>query len=77
MKTYESELTGFLRSLKAEHPQIEASQREGRALWWDRFPDAEEQQRWQASRVRQSAYVYYTPAPPAPPPGAATPASGS
>lgn len=58
-KQYESELTGFLRSLKQSRPQIEAKQREGRALWWDRRPDPDEQQRWQASRVRQSAYVYY------------------
>ncbi len=74
MKPYESELTAFLRSLKAQRPQIEARQREGRALWWDRFPDAEQQQRWQASRVRQPAYVYYAPEAPPPP---ATPASGS
>ncbi len=74
MKAYESELTGFLRALKTERPQIEARQREGRALWWDRFPDAEQQQRWQAARVRQSAYVYYAPEPPKAP---ATPASGS
>jgi hypothetical protein len=58
-KAYESELTGFLRSLKQSRPQIEGTQREGRALWWDRRPDADEQQRWQASRVRQGAYVYY------------------
>ena len=58
-KGYESELTGFLRSLKQEKPQIEAKQREGRALWWDRRPDPEDLKRWQASRVRQGAYVYY------------------
>ena len=31
-KGYESELTVFLRSLKESRPQIEAKQREGRAL---------------------------------------------
>lgn len=56
---YESDLTGFLRSLKQDRPQIEAKQREGRALWWDRHPDPDDLQRWQASRVRQPAYVYY------------------
>lgn len=59
MKAYESELTGFLRTLK-EQPQIEAHQREGRALWWDKQLDADELRRWRESRVCQSAYVYYT-----------------
>jgi hypothetical protein len=58
-KNYESELTGFLRSLKEEKPQIESKQREGRALWWDRRPDPDDLKRWQASRVCQGAYVYY------------------
>jgi hypothetical protein len=58
-KAYESELTGFLRALKQDRPQIEDKQREGRALWWDRRPDPDDLQRWQASRVRQGAYVYY------------------
>ena len=62
-KGYESELTGFLRSLKQDRPQIEALQREGRALWWDRRPDPDDLQRWKASRVRQGAYVYYPPEP--------------
>jgi hypothetical protein len=58
---YESELTAFLRSLKQSRPQIEAKQSEGRALWWDRRPDPDDQRRWQASRVPQGAYVYYDP----------------
>ena len=63
MAAYESELTVFLKSLKRERPGIEARQREGRALWWDRFPDADLLRRWQEARVRQSAYVYYSAAP--------------
>jgi hypothetical protein len=63
MAQYESELTGFLRKLKQEKPQIETQQREGREMWWDRYPDADAQQRYQASRVRQGAYVYYAPQP--------------
>jgi hypothetical protein len=62
-KNYESELTGFLRSLKQQKPQIEAKQREGRALWWDKRLDADELQRHRASAVPQSAYVYYAPEP--------------
>jgi hypothetical protein len=63
-KGYESELTGFLRSLKQQKPQIEAKQREGRALWWDKRLDPDELQRHRASAVHQSAYVYYAPEPP-------------
>lgn len=65
-KTYESELTGFLRSLRKTHPGLERRQAEGRALWWDRKLDPDDLQRWQASQVRQPAYVYYPAAPPAP-----------
>jgi uncharacterized protein DUF3460 len=63
MATYESELTKFLRTMKQSRPGLEDRQREGRALWWDRHPDPDDLQRWQASRVRQSAYVYYAPEP--------------
>ena len=59
MKAYESELTGFLRTLKQERPQIDELQREGRALWWDKDLDADQLARWKDSRVRQSPYVYY------------------
>ena len=61
MAQYESELTGFLRKLKQEKPQIEASQREGREMWWDCHPDPDDLRRWQASSVHQGAYVYYAP----------------
>jgi hypothetical protein len=69
-KGYESELTGFLRSLKQSRPQIEAKQREGRALWWDRQPDPDDLQRWKQSQVRQGAYVYYPQQPAKPVEGA-------
>ena len=70
MAAYESELTGFLRTLVKNKPEIENKQREGRALWWDKQLDLDQLQRWQASRVRMTAYVYYAPEPaevPAPP----------
>jgi len=62
MAAYESELTGFLRTLRA-NPGVADRQREGRALWWDRPTDPEDQQRWDAARVRASAYQYYPPLP--------------
>lgn len=56
---YESEATLFLKSLKQQNPNLEQSQREGRALLWDKEPvDLDTQERNKASRVQQQAYVY-------------------
>ena len=56
---YESDLTQFLKALKQERPALEAEQRQGRALLWDKTPiDLEERQRAEASRVAQKPYVY-------------------
>lgn len=56
---YESEATLFLKDLKEKNPNIEQSQREGRALLWDKEPiDLDTQERNKASRVKQQAYVY-------------------
>ncbi|CAG9177614.1 DUF3460 domain-containing protein [Cupriavidus respiraculi] len=59
MATYESDLTQFLKALKQERPALEAEQRQGRALLWDKAPiDLDERQRAEASRVAQKPYVY-------------------
>jgi Protein of unknown function (DUF3460) len=56
---YQSELTEFLSTLKQKNPELEAQQRAGRARLWDLPPtDLDTQERLQASRVRQKAYVY-------------------
>ncbi len=56
---YESEATLFLKNLKQQNPNIEQSQREGRAMLWDREPvDLKTQERNKESRVKQQAYVY-------------------
>ena len=56
---YESEATLFLKDLKQQIPNIEQSQREGRALLWDREPlDLDTQERNRVSGVKQQAYVY-------------------
>ena len=56
---YESEATNFIKNLKQANPKLEQSQREGRALLWDKAPlDLDTQQRNQESRVAQQAYVY-------------------
>jgi hypothetical protein len=59
MAIYESELTGFLRTLKKQHPEIDEQQREGRALWWDRKSDPEDVDRWEKARPERTSYVYY------------------
>ncbi|MFZ6844327.1 DUF3460 family protein [Undibacterium sp. RuTC16W] len=56
---YESEATQFIKSLKQANPALEQSQRDGRALLWDKAPtDLDTQQRSKESRIEQQAYVY-------------------
>lgn len=56
---YESEATQFINSLKQSNPKLEQSQREGRALLWDKAPlNLEEQRRLAESKIGQQAYVY-------------------
>ncbi len=55
---YHSEVTQFIDGLKAARPDLEAQQRAGRALLWDKHLDRSLQSEWQAARVRQKAYVY-------------------
>ena len=59
-KPYKSELTSFIEELKAKKPALEAEQRAGRALLWDREPDRAAQAEWREARVPQQAYVYQT-----------------
>lgn len=59
MAMYESEITQFLKQLKQERPSLDAEQRDGRAILWDKAPiDLEERGRANASRVPQKPYVY-------------------
>ena len=57
---YESEHTRFMRELFQKKPALADEQRKGRAIWWDRELDREEQERYAQSRVNQTAYVYQT-----------------
>lgn len=57
---YQSDITKFLNDLKQQRPTLDEEQRRGRALLWDKQPlDLEERTRQQASRVKQTPYVYY------------------
>lgn len=58
MAPYVSDITRFLRDLQQNDPSIEAGQREGRAIFWDRHLDPDLYQRFRQSRVPQPAYVY-------------------
>jgi len=59
-KPYKSEVTTFIEELKAKKPTLEAEQRAGRALLWDRNLDRREQADWENAAVRQQPYVYQT-----------------
>ncbi len=59
-KPYKSEVTSFIEELKAKKPTLEAEQRAGRALLWDRALDRIQQADWQDAQVPQQAYVYQT-----------------
>lgn len=59
MPMYESEITRFLRDLKAKNPQIEELQRKNRATWWDRPQDLETQREFEGAEVQQPSYVYF------------------
>lgn len=59
-KPYKSEVTTFIEELKAKKPTLEAEQRAGRALLWDRSLDRSAQAEWQDAEVPQQPYVYQT-----------------
>jgi hypothetical protein len=58
MAIYESEHTRFMREFMAQRPGLAQEQKKGRALWWDRKPDQEEDHRNEASKIKMQAYVY-------------------
>jgi hypothetical protein len=59
-KPYKSEITSFIEQLKAQRPTLEAEQRAGRAIWWDRAQDREALSDWRDAKVAQRPYVYQT-----------------
>ena len=68
---YQSDATQFIQQLKAERPELEARQRAGRALLWDKNVDQNSLVTARADRVPQKPYVYQTDV--VPKPGLATP----
>jgi hypothetical protein len=59
-RDYRSETTNFINELKTARPELEAQQRHGRALLWDKNVDLTEQADNRAAQVKQKAYVYGT-----------------
>ncbi len=57
---YQSETTLFIEQLKAQKPQLEAQQRQGRELLWDRQVDRTAWNDYRAAEVAQQPYVYQT-----------------
>lgn len=55
---YSSEITQFIDQLKTDQPDLEARQRAGRSIWWDKSVDRAAQADWRDARVAQKPYVY-------------------
>lgn len=57
---YKSEITQFIDELKTGKPGLEAEQRAGRALLWDKAVDRGAWGDYRAGEVAQKPYVYQT-----------------
>ncbi len=57
---YESDTTQFIQRLKAEKPELEAQQRQGRELLWDKLLDRMAWRSYRQAEVPQKPYVYQT-----------------
>lgn len=57
---YKSDTTQFIDQLKAQKPELEAGQRAGRALLWDKNVDRGAWSEFRAGQVPQQPYVYQT-----------------
>ena len=59
-KAYTSDVTSFIDTLKANKPTLEAEQRQGRALLWDKRIDRDAPAEYADAQVAQQPYVYQT-----------------
>lgn len=57
---YESEITRFITELKHKKPELEAQQRQGRELLWDKAVDRSAWREYRDAEVAQKPYVYQT-----------------
>jgi Protein of unknown function (DUF3460) len=59
-KAYTSDVTSFIAEMKIKKPTLEAEQRQGRALLWDKPVDRDAQADYGGAKVAQQPYVYQT-----------------
>lgn len=57
---YQSDVTQFIAQLKAKDPELEAKQRQGLALLWDKTVDRSAWSEFRQAEVAQKPYVYQT-----------------
>ncbi|MBS7806347.1 DUF3460 family protein [Variovorax sp. PCZ-1] len=57
---YRSDATDFITDIKRARPELDAQQRAGRALLWDKNVDRSQLADTSAATVKQQAYVYQT-----------------
>ena len=57
-KPYKSDVTQLIDELRAKKPTLEAEQRAGRALLWDKPIDRAALAEYKQARVPQQPYVY-------------------
>ena len=57
---YNSEATQFINELRKKDPELQAKQREGRNLLWDKEIDRNASSGYRAAKVAQKPYVYQT-----------------
>ena len=58
--TMPSDMPNFIEELKHKKPDLEAQQRSGRSIFWDKQVNREAWEEFRAAQVRQKAYVYQT-----------------
>ncbi|WP_291993150.1 DUF3460 family protein [Candidatus Accumulibacter sp. ACC003] len=58
MALYESEHTLFIREMLARNPEWVEDQRRGRAIFWDRKSDLNEQKSYKEAAERHRSYPY-------------------
>lgn len=57
---YSSDISNFIDELKHKKPDLEAQQRAGRAIFWDKQVNREAWAEFRAAQIRQKPYVYQT-----------------
>lgn len=55
---YESDHTKWMREMMAKNPEWADDQKAGRAIWWDKPVDLDQQARYQQSKEANKSYPY-------------------